>query len=149
MKYSEIINEGRRLKTTEGIFLLNPSKQEFDGYFRDKFGAAFYLDIDGQVSFGAGNTSSIDHSTIAKAFSLGAEAARGFISADHNGQIEVWASNSETMIDMTTDDKAKISKNIKAVEMNSCLNRISTNWKIIVFNCDYVEIEDSELKPFG
>ena len=140
---SAALTESRRLQTEYGRFLLNPSKAEFDGFFRGRAGAAFYLDTSGDVALGAGNNASIDHSTVAEAFGLGAEVARGYITKDGHVVVEVWAKDaSDTLSPKAT---AQIDAVVQAAKSNPVLARLASTWQVVVFNADYVEIMDRAL----
>jgi hypothetical protein len=140
--FLDSLTESRRVQNENGRFLLNPSPAEFSGYFRGN-GAAFYVDTAGDVAFGAGAHGSTDHSSISGAFALGVEACRGFMDGASKVTVEAWAKHSADTI--APIDQRKIDACVQAARANRYLQRLASQWNLIVYNEDYVEIEDAPI----
>ena len=134
--------EGRVVREGDCVVALEPSPLQFHKLFPT--GAAFYLDQNGDLSVGGSASGSIDHTTIARAFGLDAEAARGFITPAQEVCIEAWARHSaEDMI--APQDEVAIRRTIEDAMKNAPLQRIARSWRLIVYNADYLEIADRVL----
>ena len=128
---------GRRGVDTHGCrFHLDPTPREFSGFFAGLHGAAF-IAMGGHVAFGAGTNGSIDHPSIARAFSLdGEEVFRGYVQSDRQAVLEIWV-DAWDEASMTDEQRAKVAAIIAAYLSDRCLSRLALATELVVYSTEH------------
>lgn len=129
--------EGRRIEGSLGDrYIADPTSAEFAGWFKGRSGAAFVIDDNGSVGFGAGKEIGIDHVTIAQTLGLGEERVRGYVRSDRQGFIEVW--NDDESIksedDLSPESQKNADNQIEIALENPILKRIAPHITVLLYN---------------